>query len=72
MEAPVIADFIKVNKVLQKIKDSPLLTGFPNLGNIEKVIIKCYSDASLAKLPSESSTGEHKMFLAGKIILCLK
>ena len=66
MEATLIADLIKVNKVLHKIKDSPLVIGFPNLDNIENAVIQCYSDPSLAKLPSESSTGGHKMLLAGK------
>ena len=37
MKAPVIADLIK-NKVLQKVKDSPLIIAFPNLGSTENVI----------------------------------
>ena len=66
MKGPIVSDLIKANKVLRKIKDSPLVITFPNLGNIEKGIIKCYSDASLANLPSGNSTGGYVIFLAGE------
>ena len=64
MKASVVADLIKANAVLQKIKDSPLVIALPNLGKIYN--IKYYTGTSLANLPSRSSTGAHAIFLAGK------
>ena len=40
MKAQVVIDLIKANKVLQKIKNNPLVLPLPNLRNIENVIIK--------------------------------
>ena len=65
MKASVAADLIKVNAVLRKIKDSPLVIALPNLGKIYN-IIKYYTGTSLANLKSRSSTGAHAIFLAGK------
>ena len=65
MKASVVADLIKANAVLQKIKDSPLVIALPNLGKIYN-ILKYYTGTSLANLPSRSSTGAHAIFLAGK------
>ena len=65
MKASVVADLIKANAVLQKIKDSPLVIALPNLGKIYN-IIKHYTGTSLANLPSRSSTGAHAIFLARK------
>ena len=64
MKASVVADLIKANAVLQKIKDSPLVIALPNLGKIYN--IKYYTGTSLANLPSRSSTGAHAIFLARK------
>ena len=51
MKASVVADLIKANAVLQKIKDSPLVIALPNLGKFYNIIIKYYTRTSLANLP---------------------
>ena len=66
MKASVVADLIKANAILQKIKDSPLVIALPNLGKIYNIIIKYYTGTSLANLPSRSSTGGLVTFFPGK------
>ena len=66
MKASVVADLVKANAILQKIKDSPLVIALPNLGKIYNIIIKYYTGTSLANLPSRSSTGGHATFFPGK------
>ena len=54
---------MKANKILSKVKETPLCTKFPDLGNLEKLKIICYSDASLGNLSSGKSVGGHVIFL---------
>ena len=66
MKSPTIGDLINANKVLRKIKENPITANFPSLGNLRNAILKCYSDASLANLPSGNSTGGYVVFLVGE------
>ena len=66
MKNPVIANIIKANKVLRRIKENQLVIKFPNLGKVEQLQLQCYSDASLANLASGNSAGGHVIFLVGE------
>ena len=43
---------LRANKILSNIKEYPLRTKFPDLGDLKKIKLLCYSDASLGNLPS--------------------
>ena len=63
---PIIANIVKANKVLRRIKENPLVIRFPNLGELDQLQLRCYSDASLANLSSGKSAGGHVIFLVGQ------
>ena len=66
MKTPEVGNLMKANKILSKVKETPLCTKFPDLGNLEKLKIICYSDASLGNLSSGKSVGGHVIFLLGE------
>ena len=66
MKSQTIGDLINTNKVLRKIEENPMTVNVPSPGNLHNVVLKCYSDASLAKLPSGNSTGGYVIFLVGE------
>ena len=63
MRQPRVEDCLAANKVLRRIKEHPLKIRFPNLGNIDDIILDCYADASLGNLPSGQSSGGYILFL---------
>ena len=66
MKLPTIGDLINANKVLRKIKENPMTVNFPSLGNLHNAVLKCYSYASLANLPSGNSKDGYLIFLVGE------
>ncbi len=54
------------NKVLSRIKRNCLLIKFPSLKNLNKISLKCFSDASLNNLSSGNSCGGFIIFLVGE------
>ena len=66
LKNPIIANIVKANKVLRRIKENPLVVRFPNLGELDQLQLQCYSDASLANLSSGKSAGGHVIFLVGQ------
>ena len=64
MKTPNIGNMLRANKILSKIKEYPLRTKFLDLGDLKKIKLLCYSDASLGNLPSGKSTGGYVIFLA--------
>ena len=61
MKNPKIENVLAANKLLQKVKEQPLRINFPDLGNIQLI---CFSNASLANLPSGRSSGGYIVFTA--------
>ena len=52
MKNSIIANIVKANKALRRIKENPLVIRFPNLRDFNQLQLQCYSDASLANLSS--------------------
>ena len=58
-----IKDLILANKHIRKLKSQKVSVQFPNLGNIEKCSILCFSDAAFANLKNASSQGGYFVFI---------
>ena len=69
MKKPQVSDLILANKVLLKAKDTPLSISFPAL-DVQEYQLVCYSDASLANLPSGKSAGGFIVFLESSNRCC--
>ena len=69
MKKPQVSDLILANKVLLKAKDTPLIISFPAL-DVQEYQLVCYSDASLANLPSGKSAGGFIVFLESSNRCC--
>ena len=57
MKNPKIEKVLAANKLLRKVKEQPLRINFPNLSDLGNIQLICFSDASLANLPSRRSSG---------------
>ena len=64
MKNPKIENVLAANKLLRKVKQQPLRINFPNLSDLGNIQLICFSDASLANLPSGRSSGGHIVFTA--------
>ena len=67
---PTIEDVIKLNKVVIKLKLSPLKLKFPVLHNLKNCSIKCFSDTSLGNLPTGKSTEGLITFICDEFVNC--
>lgn len=63
--SPKISDILRSNKVLGQVKRNKIKMKFPKLEDLSKVVIRCFSDASLNNLPSGNSCGGFVIFLVG-------
>ena len=61
MKNPQIEDVLAANKLLWKVKERPLRINFPNLLDLGNIQLICFSDASLANLPSGNSILSYNM-----------
>ena len=64
MKNPKIENVLVANKLLRKVKEQPLRINFPNLSDLGNIQLICFSDASLANLPSGRSSGGYIVFTA--------
>ena len=62
MEYPKIENVLAANKLLRKVKEHLLRINFPNLSDLGNIQLICFSDASLANLPSGRSPGTHCLY----------
>ena len=69
MANPTVADILKANKVLGKVKQSPLRLVFPKLENLSESNVIVYTDASLANLPNGKSVGGYIVFLVWQTVV---
>ena len=61
-----VEQLIQANKLIRKLKSEPCKIFFPRLGNLKKLKIFLYNDASYANLPDgTSSTGGRIVWLVG-------
>ena len=58
-----VADLVKLNKLVDRVKKEKLRLFFPKLLPIGSCYIECYTDASFAKLPDGGSQGALLVFL---------
>ena len=58
-----IADLVRLNKLVERVKRECVNLYFPRLQALEKCIIECYSDASFGNLPRDESQGGLIIFL---------
>ena len=70
MGHPTVGDLFKANKVLGKIKQSPLKITFPKLENFVDSKVIVHADASLANLPNGKSVGGYVVFLGDTANMC--
>ena len=52
MKNPKIENVLLANKLLRKVKEQPLRINFRNLSDLGNIQLICFSDTSLADLPS--------------------
>ena len=64
MKNPKLENVLAANKLLRKVKEQPLRINFPNLLDFGNIQLICFSDASLANLPSGRSSGGYNVFTA--------
>ena len=64
MKIPKIENVLASNKLLRKVIEQPLRTNFRNLSDLGNIQLICFSDASLANLPSGRSSGGYIAFTA--------
>ena len=64
MNNPKIKNVLATNKLLRKVKEQPLRLNFPNLSDLGNIQLICFSDASLANLPSGRSSEGYIVFTA--------
>ena len=64
MKNPKIENVLAANKLLRKVKEQPLRINFPNLSDLGNIQLICFSDASLANLPSGRTSGGYIVFTA--------
>ena len=62
---PTVNTLLMANKAVKKLKSEKVKLTFPNLGDVDKLEIVTYADASHANLPSGASQGGLIVFLAG-------
>ena len=68
---PIVDDLLKVNKCVKKLKANNLNLIFSNLGDLTKIKLCTFSDASHANLPDGySSAGGYIVFLVGENGTC--
>ena len=70
MKTPKISDIVTANKILRRIKEQPLKIMFPGLTDLNDIQLVCYSDASLANLPSGRSSEGYVIFAATSSRCC--
>ena len=70
VKCPTIEDVVKLNKAVIKLKLNPLKLKFPILDNLKNCSIKCFSDASLANLPTGKSTEGLIIFICDEFGNC--
>ena len=64
---PTVRNVIVANKAIRQLKNnSSSKLQFPNLGNLERIKVLVYCDATHASLPSGASQGGLIVFLAGE------
>ena len=61
-----IADLIRLNKLVDRVKRECVNLFFPRIQSLEKCIIECYADASFGNLPEDKSQGGLIIFLRDK------
>ena len=64
-----VADLLRLNKLVERVKRESINLYFPRLECITKCTLECYTDASLQNLPNSNSQGGLLIFLqdtAGK------
>ena len=58
-----VADLLRLNKLVERVKRDNINLYFPRLENIKEVTLECYTDASLHNLPKNNSQGGILIFL---------
>ena len=58
-----IADMLKLNKLVDRVKREPLSLFFPRLQSVENSTLECYTDAGFANLPNGGSQGAFIIFM---------
>ena len=58
-----VADLIRLNKLVERVKRDNINIYFPRLENIREVTLECYTDASLKNLSNSNSQGGLIIFL---------
>ena len=58
-----ITDLIKLNKLVERLKNTSVHLYFPRLRSLRKCTIKCFTDASFRNLPNEGSQAGFIIFL---------
>ena len=66
MRSPIVENVLHANKVLSRIQSNPLTLKYGNLGDLNKVKVLCYTDASLGNLENGKSTEGYIVFLIGE------
>ena len=64
MKNPKIKNVLAANKLMRKVKEQSLRINFPNLSYLGNIRLICFSDASLANLPSGRSSRGNIVFTA--------
>ena len=62
---PTVREIVTANKAVKTIKSRDVRLSFPSLGDLEKIRVLAFSDASHANLPSGASQGGFIVFLSG-------
>merc|ERR1712105_103555 len=58
-----VADLIRLNKLVERVKRDNINTYFPRIDNIRQVTLECFTDASLQNLQKGNSQGGLIIFL---------
>ena len=61
-----VADLLRLNKLVERVKRDSINLFFPRLQPIENCTLECYTDASLMNLPNGKSQGGLIIFLQDK------
>ena len=62
-----MADLIRLNKLVERVKRDKINIYFPRINNIREVTLECYTDASLQNLQHSNSQGGLIIFLKDRL-----